>query len=72
MSPQIAIFINTVKILIRGLCIIIDGLTVDGPDWWRGEGVSGAVRVVVDCSGTRGLSLVGATGCSAITYRLKT
>jgi hypothetical protein len=72
MPPKIVIFINTVKILIRGLCIIMDGLTVDGPDWGRGKGVSGAVRVVVDCSGTRGLSLVGATGCFAITYSLKT
>ena len=37
-----------------------------------GGRVSGAVRVVVDCGGTRGLSLVGATDCSAIIYRLKT
>lgn len=58
------------KVLIPGLCIIIDGLPVDGPNWWRG--VSGAVRVVVDCSGTTGLSLVGETDFSAITYRLKT
>ena len=72
MSPKISIYINTVKIPIRGLCIIIDGLTADGPDCGQGERVSGALRVLVDCSGTRGLSLVGATGCSAITYRLKT
>lgn len=72
MPPKITVFINTVIILIRGLYIIIDGLTVDGPDWGRGEGVSGAVRVVVDCRETRELLLVGATGCYAITYRLKT
>ena len=40
MSPKISIYINTVKIPIRGLCIIIDGLTADGPDCGRGgEGV---------------------------------
>lgn len=74
MPSKILIFTNTVKIQIPGLYIIIDSLTVDGPDWWAvvgGGEVSGAVRVVVDCSGTRGLSLVGATDYYAITYILK-
>jgi hypothetical protein len=63
------ILINTVKILIPRFCIIIDGLLVDGPAW-EGGGVSGAVRVVVDCSRTRRLPLVGATYRPATAYRL--
>lgn len=59
------------KILIPGLCVI-DGLAVDvQTGGGGGGGVSGAVRVVAGCSGTRGLSLVEGTDGSAITYELK-
>ena len=43
MPSKILIFTNTVKIQFPGLYIIIDGLTVDGPDWWAVIGGGGGV-----------------------------